>query len=861
MKKLINFLSLVSVFSLGNLIITPLGLAQISGDGTLSTEITTPDQSQFTIVGGRQEGGNLFHSFREFSIPSGGEAFFNNANTIQNIFSRVTGGSLSNIEGVIRANHPANLFLLNPSGIVFGNNAQLKIGGSFIASTASEIHFADGKVFSARDLSPSPLLTTSIPIGLQFRGNSGSIVNRSVVNDTNSSGLAVPPSRTLALIGSGVFLEGGKITTLGGSIEIGSVASPAFVSLIPQTTTWTFSYDSVEAFQDIQLSREAGIGIGILEPTEGLGSISLRGRNILLMDKSQITRFNQGTDVGGTITLNASEMITVEGDSDVTATSNSGSAADIIIEAKQLVVRDDSSFIRTTAENEEGRGGNLIINATESVEVDAGGGFNQLSTQTFANGNAGDLTLKTGRLILRNGGQLSSSTSSAGNAGTITVEATESVEISGQGRSENKIIRSSLFAQTIGEASGNGGSIAINTGRLSIQDGGSISVSALDRSTGQAGNLNINASESVILSGLNSTVLATSQSTSAGNLTINTPLLTIQQGATLSASTQTGRAGNLTINAHEAVQLSNNGELSVKATQEGGTAGNLNLTTGQLNLSEGAQITVSSRQGLAGNIDINANSLSLNQGLITAETGRSQGEEGANITLTASDLITIANESTISATANGEANGGNITIKTPFLIVSPPTGANGSDITANANQGDGGRIIINAEGIFGIQGRKASDGNRTNDLDASSESGSAGEIFINREPDSNQGLELLPETIVDPKTLIAQNSCKSGLGSELVVSGRGGLPPTPSLNENLNSEATEIGLVEPAPMRNQEIGKKESIAITKTALSPNSLVATQGWVFNERGEVVLVSYDPTVTSVQRLRETEQGCTR
>ncbi len=175
MRAIAHLTAITATASLLTLTAPPATTAQLIPDTTLGSE-----NSQVTpgtlihglpadlIEGGAPRGSNLFHSFQEFNVGDLQRVYFDNPAGITNIFSRVTGGNPSQILGTLGVAGSANLFFLNPNGLLFGPKAQLDIAGSFFASTADRWLFDNGLEFSATNpAAPSPLLTISITPGLQ----------------------------------------------------------------------------------------------------------------------------------------------------------------------------------------------------------------------------------------------------------------------------------------------------------------------------------------------------------------------------------------------------------------------------------------------------------------------------------------------------------------------------------------------------------------------------------------------------------------------------------------------------------------------------------------------------------------------
>ena len=574
--------------------------AQIREDKTLGSESSVVTrqiingQPTDKIDGGAIRGTNLFHSFEEFSVLNKQAAYFNNPKSIENIITRVTGKSGSNIDGILKSNGEANLFLINPNGIIFGPNASLQIGGSFVASTASSLNFADGTKFSATDPQPIPLLIVSVPIGLQFGATAAPIRNQSQAPNPDGKttnilkkpvGLQVPSGKTLALVGGDITLEGGNLTAASGRIELGSVSGNSLVGLKSTNQVWSLGYADVQNFQNIRLIQQtdgSGIASQVDASGESGGNIQVQGNSV------EIT--------GGNVLLTTQST----GNKN-TANENVG---DLTITSRKLIVSNGAQVSTATTGIQDG--GKLSVRASESVEV-TGSFFvddaytpSLLFSSTAAAGKAGDIEITTGRLLIHDGGQVTTDSTAASSISG------NSRPIAGTGKGGNLIVKASsveligtsgglatvLLAST--NTSGDAGTVTIDTEKLMIRDGAAITVNsqflpnyfkyAEDvTSSGKAGDLNITA-RSILLDNQGQ-ITSDSDSGQGGNISLHLrDLLLMRRESKITTNAKgNGDGGNITINAPNgflvASPLGNN---DITANGFSGSGGKITITAKNL---------------------------------------------------------------------------------------------------------------------------------------------------------------------------------------------------------------------------------------------------------------------------------------
>ena len=732
-------------------------LAQITPDQTVGTQVT-PNVTihgvpSDRIDGGTVRGANLFHSFSDFNVQAGRGAYFTNPAGITNILTRVTGTNPSNINGILGVLGNANLFLLNPNGIIFGPGARLDLNGSFLVTTANSINFADGTQFSASNPQTAPLLTISVPIGLGLGSNPGpiqvqgtghhltfGIFSPVIGAGASPTGLRVQPGQTLALVGGDVALTGGVLTALQGRIELGSGAG-GVVSLSPTPQGWTLGYGGVQSLRNIQFSRKALVDAS----GAGGGEIDLVGRQIVLSDGSGALIQNQGLKPGGSISVKASESVQLQSFSILAnETVKGGLGGDVVISTPQLTLLDGSSIAARAFG--AGSSGNITVNASDSIQL---AGFAAASPAfrsaivaiTYGAGRGGDVTISTGRLTLLKGAYVAGVTFGSGASGDVKVNASDAIEVIG---SQPGFLTPSAVNSTSYNA-GNAGNVTINTSKLAIRDGGT--VDAATGGTGKAGNVTINASDSVEVNGKVPGSFVPSLISSSA--TIVDPSFRQLYGLLPGTS---GASGDITIN------------------------------TGQLSVTNGALINVrNDGSGNGGTVRVNARSITLDQqGSITATAASGQG---GNIALQTQDLQ-LRHGGNITATAGNTGNGGNITIYTDTLVA-----LEDSNITANAVRGRGGNIQIATQGIF-----LSPDSHIT----ASSQLGVSGAVNVSLlNLNQQNAIAIAPSDFVSAEQVVADsclthNNARQG---KFVVAGNGGLPEAPDEALVLPYEVAQVRAV------------------------------------------------------------------
>ncbi len=600
-----------------------------------------------------------------------------------------------------------------------------------------------------------------------------------------------------------------EILTLSSSAQSGTVQITGLGENLDLLNTAVITSKAIEV-ENLVSNVPITIPVG---ETGQSGNVNISGIGNLTFTNSSFLSDTNGSDPAGNVTIRTPGSITFNNSSIETNTQSTGTAGDIDIRAASLTL--DSRSQITAVTRSSGQAGNIRLRPYGNGQM------------LSINLSGEDSLISSSSLLPDDADTTFNGTEVTGQGGSIFISAPAAVTIQGEG---------DLKVET--ETSGNAGRLEINAPRI-VVDGVEVSASSElpDLLTDEL-------SENAI-----SQVRANYQSGRGGSIEINTRELILRDRAEITADTSTlGRGGNLVVqNIGGPLTIRGDGQLTVSAS--------------------------GANSGRAGTLEINASDLlSLLDGIeLTASSESING--GGEIDITVDGSLFMAGDSVINASASNPnaGDGGNITINLiDGLLIAPP-GQN-NDIIANAAGGNGGKITITALGIYGFTLQDISDvevlrSNSTNDISASSNTGVDGEITLNTfELDLSQ-LSELPANLLDASGLAEQSLCQAGVGSEFVVTGRGGLPSTPI--DALSSTATwedwsidSSSAESTSTLNDQALGTG---AIAPLApLSPSApvtnqpIIEAQGWTRTADGRVALV-VDPATVNPDSDQLIAQDC--
>ncbi len=677
----------VSVCVVGSIVFLWAGATAVQSrpvaDDTLGNErtIVTPEANirglpGDRIQGGARRGNNLFHSFRDFQVDAGRSVYFVDPG-VNNILARVTGGTRSDILGTLGVlGGNANLFLINPSGILFGQNARLDVGGSFVATTANAIGFGNQGFFDVADPAAPPLLTVQPSAFLFSQINPGAIENQSRASLGDDGlgnevfGLLVPNGQNLVLLGGNVVNQG-NLNAFGGRVELGSTGG---LGTIGFETNGSLSFPNEITRADVRITDGSQIDVA----SDTRGDIVINARNIDISGES-LLRAGIFSGLGtvdsqaGNVVLNGTREIQVRQSSLITnniETDGIGRGGKINITTGSLFVTDRSQLQAITAG--QGNAGSIIIEAADRVVFDNSIAFTTVGTDGI--GNGGDINITAGLLFITNNAQLQSLTFGKGDAGNIIIYADDRVVFDDN---------STAFSGIQPEAIGNGGDIRITTGLLSMSRNSVLTTTTIGQ--GNSGDINIQAHQ-----------------------------ISMSANAAMISDTNTGgrgQAGNINLDVDGVISLIGGEEIaptgeSTRITlgiqpRAGGSGGRIRINAGSLVLSDGAIVKASTQgEGNAGNIQIDAGVVSISGSVPSSGlpsglfTSTDTGDRAGNIRIN-SDTFQISNGAALSARTRGSGQGGNIRVNTDTFEA-----RNGGQlVTTTAGEGNAGNIFINADRI------------------------------------------------------------------------------------------------------------------------------------------------------------------